>query len=804
MPLEVLAAVSLAGNIVQFTESIKNIISTGKRLSQHGDTQRRIELEVIAQEIQKLASDVTVQCQVDTTKLADDGGSIRVLSAMCKDVAGELLEVLERLKIKAEKGTSKRFLETFYIALQTEWRKEKIDELLDRLDRIQNNIQIHVSRDSQQRILSELVRLKNDNYRLKLQRDEDISKIIRQVQKVQENLESDAKKRFRSGTEVGGPEALILAHAASEGVQYCVEQAIIEQLRFDSIYDRYTTLRRAHDRTLTWLLDVNGQRSPATFSDWCKSNSDTFWVTGKPGSGKSTLMKFLCEDPRTAELLRSWANPRRLVTANYFFWNMAKNPLQKSQEGLLRSLIYQILQQCPEYTLKIHYMATTSQRCGLNEAKGWGHNVACISEFKVTLTVPALANMLEALCKLLAQSSIKLCLFIDGLDEYTGSPDDIISLISRLASPGDVKICLSSRPWNKFENTYGSDGAEKLAMQDFNAVDITAYVEDNLVNSEAYQELEDYDIRSPELVHQIVSSANGVFLWVFLVVRSLKEGLENGDRIIDLQNRLNLYPTDLNEYFERILFSDVDHFYRRQSAEMLLVTLGGYGDLPLLAYWYMGEEENDPDYAMKMKSKQLSIQLINARLKTMRIRLNTYSKGLLEDQFVMPSSDSESLPSSVLFNVRVCFLHRTVRDYLLHEDTNNMLKMWCKGDFDPHETIAKALLAQVKVSPCGNEYHGTNSPISYLCTTLKDHCNATSRPISHILRELKKVSGSDWNLDNALRSEMPTRQLSESTFSHGEIDIGTGQREQLVKHRRSNSRRTVEKVAQWFSKLKPR
>ncbi|XXG97497.1 Coproporphyrinogen-III oxidase [Hypoxylon texense] len=803
--MEALVAISLAGNIVQFTESIKNIVSTGKRLSQHGDTQRRIELEVIAQEIRKLASDVTVQYRMDATRIADDGEPIRVLTAMCKEVADELLEVLEKLKIKAEKGTSKRFLETFYIALQTEWKKEKIDELLDRIDRIQNNIQIHVSRESQQRILSELVRLKDDNQRLKLQRDEDISKIIRQVQNVPGKFESDVKGHFRSGdrTKISGPQALILARAASEGVLYYAEQTIIGQLRFDSIYDRYTTLRRAHDRTLTWLLDVNGQRSPAAFSDWCKSESDTFWVTGKPGSGKSTLMKFLCEDPRTTELLESWASPRRLVTANYFFWNMAKNKLQKSQEGLLRSLIYQILRQCPEFILKVHSMVAASQPCGLYEAKDWGHNITSISELNMILTTPALANMFEALCKLLTQSSIKLCLFIDGLDEYTGSSDDIIDLISRLTSPGNVKICLSSRPWNKFEKAYGSGRTEKLAMQDFNAVDITAYVKDNLVNGEAYQELEDYDLRSPELVHQIVSSANGVFLWVFLVVRSLKEGLENGDRIIDLQKRLSSYPTDLDEYFGRILFSDIDRFYRRQSAEMFLVTLGGYGDLPLLAYWYMGEEENEPDYAMKMKSKQLSIQLINARLKTMRTRLNTYSKGLLEDQFVMPSSDSESLPSSVLFNVRVCFLHRTVRDYLLLETTNIRLREWCKRDFDPHETIAKALLAQVKVSPCGHEYRGTNGPVPYLCATLEDHCKATSRPTSNILRELKKVSGPDRSLDNTLRSEMPTIQLSGSRLSHGERGISTGQSEQLARHRRSNSR-TVGKVVQWLSKLKSR
>lgn len=40
-----------------------------------------------------------------------------------------------------------------------------------------------------------------------------------------------------------------------------------------------------------------------------------------------------------------------------------------------------------------------------------------------------------------------------------------------------------------------------------------------------------------------------MFLWVLLVVRSLRRGLPNADTLLDLQNRLRQFPTDLREFY---------------------------------------------------------------------------------------------------------------------------------------------------------------------------------------------------------------------------------------------------------------
>ena len=83
------------------------------------------------------------------------------------------------------------------------------------------------------------------------------------------------------------------------------------------------------------------------FGHWLKSGYGVYWINGKAGSGKSTLMNHICSHSRRLELLGEWCTNRRLLTPTFFFWN-AGTRLQKSIDGLLRSLVYQMLKECRE------------------------------------------------------------------------------------------------------------------------------------------------------------------------------------------------------------------------------------------------------------------------------------------------------------------------------------------------------------------------------------------------------------------------------------------------------------------------
>jgi len=55
-------------------------------------------------------------------------------------------------------------------------------------------------------------------------------------------------------------------------------------------------------------------------------------------------------------------------------------------------------------------------------------------------------------------------------------------------------------------------------------------------------------------MEEIVQRADGVFLWVTLVVKSLLENLKSSDQVSDIKDRLDLLPTDLESFFKYVLF----------------------------------------------------------------------------------------------------------------------------------------------------------------------------------------------------------------------------------------------------------
>jgi hypothetical protein len=422
--------------------------------------------------------------------------------------------------------------------------------------------------------------------------------------------------------------------------------------------------------------------------------------------------------------------------------------LQRSQEGLLRSILYQILRQCPD----LIPFATPSL----------SHGEGSSLQFDETLTTTKLLGAFQGISTHIATAKVKFCFFIDGLDEYEGKPGDIIRLIELLKSTLQVKICVSSRPWNEFEKDFGQDKSKKLYMQDLTRGDIELYVRDILENDVGFQELKQRDSHCLDLIQDVVDAAKGVFLWVFLVVRSLLEGLTNADRIVDLQRRLRLLPTDLNEYFERILFT-VDNFYRKQTAQMFRVTLTAYDTLPSLCYWFIDQE--DPSLMEKLEVGPLGKEVTSDRLKQIQKRLNACCKGLLEAQTMGPKY------------LKVDFLHRTVRDFLLLPEMQQMLDKWAGEGFDANIAICEATVCLVKTTPQHDAHFRTLGPISDLLDTFFYHIVGlemdTKYPITievRLLDELDKALKKHSEVVDSASSALFGRRRHEP-YSDGDLSV---------------------------------
>jgi len=107
----------------------------------------------------------------------------------------------------------------------------------------------------------------------------------------------------------------------------------------------------------------------------------------------------------------------------------------------------------------------------------------------------------RALSALRTRNRIRICLFIDGMDEYDNAQDEadnqdkdyqeIISILTSLSESTNIKICLSSRPWLVFEDAFRSFA--NLKLQDLTFYDITQYVNDKIDGHPRIQELKRID-----------------------------------------------------------------------------------------------------------------------------------------------------------------------------------------------------------------------------------------------------------------------------------------------------------------------
>lgn len=74
-----------------------------------------------------------------------------------------------------------------------------------------------------------------------------------------------------------------------------LQDKFLKALYYDGMYDRETSIAPAHAKTFQWMFerDAEHQIHWVDFRQWLESESKLYWITGKAGSGKSILMKFI-------------------------------------------------------------------------------------------------------------------------------------------------------------------------------------------------------------------------------------------------------------------------------------------------------------------------------------------------------------------------------------------------------------------------------------------------------------------------------------------------------------------------------
>ena len=504
---------------------------------------------------------------------------------------------------------------------------------------------------------------------------------------------------------------------------------ILESLQYKRMTARYEKIVEAHAETFEWIYDestLSQHGEPQHhFLQWLESGDGLFWISGKAGSGKSTLMRFITKHLKTRLALSRWASDQQLITAGFYFWH-AGTVLQKSQEGLLQSLLYETFSQCPELIPDVLPERWKSCKPSNPIDRHWSR-----------------AELIKAFAKLSNQPRMlkRACFFIDGLDEYDGDHDELICLLRSFSRSNNIKICASSRPWNVFKRAFGTGSDTMLRLEDLTRNDITLYVRETLERNDLFNQLKERE-NAPcvELVDEVVSKAQGVFLWVFLVVRSLLTGLTNADRIMDLRKRVRHLPADLESYFAHMLAS-IDTFYEQQTAQTFKIALDASEPQTIMTYVMLDELDEDPQFALHLDIREWQSSEIRSRVENMVLRINARGMGLLE---VVRGKNSDGLGAD-----EVDFLHRTVRDFFRLEAPGDWIARHLPPSFNSDQLLYNAILAQVKSlgvkSPRGPEkvLHLVDVMMHYAYNLEKDSETAPTillDNLAHTISQLLRTS----------------------------------------------------------------
>ncbi|KAF2729151.1 hypothetical protein EJ04DRAFT_580838 [Polyplosphaeria fusca] len=139
-------------------------------------------------------------------------------------------------------------------------------------------------------------------------------------------------------------------------------------------------------------------------------------------------------------------------------------------------------------------------------------------------------------------------------------------MLQELARLSNVKLCVSSRPWNVFEDALGQTLDAKIKHPAFEASE----------HDKGHYK---------HITAKIIERAQGVSLLVFLVVRSLLEGMSNGD-MLSLSRRI---PADLRQFF-RYMLDSLDPIHNQHVAHFFLLALVSQEPIPLMMYSFFEDE----------------------------------------------------------------------------------------------------------------------------------------------------------------------------------------------------------------------
>ncbi len=419
-------------------------------------------------------------------------------------------------------------------------------------------------------------------------------------------------------------------------------------------------------------------------------------------------MKYALLHPKTQELLQK--SHQGLWTLIPFFFSDRGSSIQKTVDGLLQELLYQLL--C-HYEDLIELVISSSLRSILPEISIKSYTFDDQEPGRISWDLESIQNahnilkddiepggarrlcapkvLKEALMAIVQQDKIPInvLFFIDALDEHHGSHIELVEILKCLSNVENsttvrIKLCLASRQESVFPGAFHKSPG--FAIHEYTHSDIEQYVGDHVESALGVSIVtEDDQTQVKALSNEVTKRAKGVFIWVKLVVQELVEGIIDGSSISQLRQRLESIPMELDALYTRILEKrKPEHVFEMYIMSQILLCSRKSVSLPSLMAI--------TDLALP------GIVVETTYTHRMRQRLSSRSGGLLEiyEETDDEETDDEEMGNEEMSNngpiqkqyehiydlindendkvYTVQFLHQTVKSYL--ESSGNVKSMF--------------------------------------------------------------------------------------------------------------------------------
>ncbi|KAK4185218.1 hypothetical protein QBC35DRAFT_465781 [Podospora australis] len=776
-PMDPISALSLVANIIGVISFAGDTISLAAQIHSAGDSRQLTSLKQSGQTLTSATAIVLEQTSKLDPKDASNDEFLRLARSTTR-VSDDITQLLT--KVRGGDGKSKPSKwKTVQQTSNTVWNQDTLKRLEAELADARANLQLYTTVSIKAKIDSQDVGREEIHARLDARTCALLAAFVpefdyprSQTNTIignQETAEALAKQRHEEllSSIQGHPrDRDKLPHKLSPLELIAVQRTILSTLWFPPIKDREDMIHDAYKKTFQWI-----------YRDAAETG-----LHGMTSQSSSRKLRALTGLRRTKDLLKTWSEGKELVMASFYFYYNGSE-LQKSEIGVMRSLLHQILES-NESLIQVAFQ----ERLWYSVGSSGGALAPTAMELK-----RAFANLMEHF------RSTNICLFlmVDGLDEFNADESEmgvLVSTLRDLSKSPLVKLVLSSRPWPVFEERFA--GCPRLRLHDLTRPDISLFVNDKLSQYPRFDTLQSTNLDSANaLIEEIIDTSSGVFLWVSLVVNSLLLGLTNYDTIDDLRQRFRELPPDLERLF-RHMWDRVPYQYRPQASRLLrLVQKGTEGGRSLSLLGLSFAQNNDFEHVLDAQVRPLKQSLVDYKLEVIKGRLLSHCPLVQAPVISMLSGihrlitliASRSLPlacspapsplvprsgpligysfsnSDIYSNSveekhrypKVVFLHRTVYEFIsstaIHRELESLLHPPGAPEFIPEVALLHSALMRIKsfdladraehLKPFWTEVNsGTLNHLVNHCLTIASEAeHASQHAQSRVLYELDRV-----------------------------------------------------------------